>query len=210
LLAEQARSLFDYALLHDQLASAYIGSGKLHEALLASRNATSSSKAVPRLISPYSMLGPNLERYIDDYLSPDFFVAALEKRLWLAFTLNQTGEALATYADIESRMTVTDAYLFKPQIEQLRVALAGAEPIGSIAKLIQGKWTFITSSRRVFGVAGRNGQVDYIDVVCDDSVKKRMVFSASTEFSLPPGWKNCSLEFHGASGSQFTLYEYSQ
>ncbi|MES2624489.1 MAG: energy transducer TonB [Pseudomonadota bacterium] len=208
LLARQARSLFDYALLQDQLATAYMNTDRVYAALIAERNATASSKGAPPALRGTSRLAEKDESYINDYLLPDLFVAGLRKKALLALALNQTGEALNTFTTLEARTTIAADDPLRLQIEAVQAKLAGEEPIGSPVKLVQGKWIFETSTRRVFGVTNLQGQVDFIDIACDDSVKKRMVFANDTEFGLPASWQNCKLEFHGTDGSTFNLYEY--
>jgi hypothetical protein len=208
MLSKQATTLFDYALLQDQLATIYMNTDRIHEALIAMRNATSSSKAAPPLMPGATRLAENVDSYIDDYLVPELFTSSLEKRALLALALNQTGEAVNTFAELEARKPVAADNPLKLQIEEVKTKLAGEEPIGSAIKLVQGKWIFEASSRKVFGVTGLQGQVDFIDIACAGSVKKRMVFANDTEFGLPASWQNCKLEFHGTEGSMFNLYEY--
>jgi hypothetical protein len=50
--------------------------------------------------------------------------------------------------------------------------------------------------------------VDYVDIACKDSRRRRMAFTNDSEFGLPASWQNCKFEFHGADGAQFLLYEY--
>ena len=207
-LAEDARTLFDYALLQDQLATIYMNTDRIHEALIAMRNATSSSKGAPPVLQGTSRLAEGSDSYIDEYLLPDLFATSLEKKAVLALALNQTGEALNTFADLETRRPVAADSPLRAQIEQVKTTLAAEEPVGSAIKLVQGKWIFETSTRRIFGVTGLQGQVDFIDIDCAGAVKKRMVFTNDTEFGLPASWQNCKLEFHGTEGSQFNLYEY--
>jgi hypothetical protein len=207
-LTEDARTLFDYALLEDQLATSYMGTDRLHEALIAMRNATSSSKGAPPLLQGTSRINKESDQYIDDYLLPDLFATGLEKKVLIALAINQTGEALNAFDELESRRPLAADSPLRLQMEQVKTKLAGEDPVGSLVKLVQGKWIFETSTRRVFGVTGLQGQVDFIDIACDGSVKKRMVFTNDTEFGLPASWQNCNLEFHGTDGSQFNLYEY--
>jgi hypothetical protein len=208
LLNTQARSLFDYALLQDQLATIYMNTDRVHAALIAMRNATSSSKGAPPAVQGTSRLVKQAGSYQEEYLLPDLFAVSLEKRAVLALALNQTGEAINTLAELEARKTIAADYPLKAQIEEVKTKLAGEEPIGSQIKLVQGKWVFETSMRRIFGVTGLQGQVDFIDIACEGSVKKRMVFANDTEFGLPASWQNCKLEFHGTDGAMFNLYEY--
>ena len=208
LLTNEATTLFDYALLQDQLATVYMNTDRLPEALIAMRNATSSSKAAPPILPGATRLAENVDSYIDEYLLPELFATSLEKRALLALALNQTGEAINTFAEVEARRTVAADNPLKLQIESVKTKLAGEEPIGSAIKLVQGKWIFEASPRRVFGITGLQGQVDFVDIACAGSVKKRMVFANDTEFGLPASWQNCKLEFHGTDGSMFNLYEY--
>jgi hypothetical protein len=208
LLTTKAHSLFDYALLQDQLASTYMGTERVHEALIAMRNATSSSKAVSPQTLANTRLGLNVDSYLDDYLLPEMYIAAMSKRLLIALAMNQTGEALNAYDAITERSPAATDDPFKEQIELVRTTLASENPVGSQIKLVQGKWIFETSTRKVFGVTGLTGQVDSIDISCDGAVKRRMVFTNDTEFGLPAAWENCKLEFQGTDGSTFNLYEY--
>ena len=208
LLASKARTLFDYALLQDQLATIYMNTDRLHDALIAMRNATSSSKGAPPVLPGATRIAENLDNYTDEYLLPELFTASLEKRTLIALALNQTGEAVNSFAELEKRRTIAADYPLKVQIEEVKAKLAGEEPIGSLIKLVQGKWIFEASPRKIFGVTGLKGQVDFIDIACAGSVKKRMVFTNDTEFGLPAGWQDCKLEFHGTDGSMFNLYEY--
>jgi hypothetical protein len=206
LLANKAQTLFDYALLQDQLASIYLGTERPHEALVAMRNATSDSTAIAPPSQPGSRLQIQEERYPDEYLLPALYVSALEKRFLVAAALNQTGEALNVLAAIDARGDVIDG--IRTQAEAIRTKLASEEPIGSQIKLVNGSWTFETSTRRVFGFTGLQGQVDYVDIACGDNRRRRMAFANDSEFGLPASWENCKLEFHGADGAQFLLYEY--
>jgi hypothetical protein len=206
LLATRAQTLFDYAILQDQLASIYLGTERPHEALVALRNATQSSTAVSPQSRPDSRLSIQEERYPEEYLLPELYVSALEKKFLVAAALNQTGEALNTAAAIDARGEPGSATT--TQADAIRAKLAGEEPIGSQIRLVNGNWIFETSTRRVFGVTGVQGQVDYVDIACEDSRRRRMAFTNDSEFGLPASWQNCKLEFHGADGAQFLLYEY--
>ena len=206
LLATKAQTLFDYALLQDQFASVYLGTERPHEALVALRNATSDGTAVSPQSRPDSRLAIQEERYPEEFLLPELYLKALERRFVVAAALNQTGEALNTLAAIEARGEVPAE--LGTQAEAIRTKLATEEPIGSQIKLVQGSWTFETSTRRVFGMTGLQGQVDYVDIACKDSRHRRMAFTNDSEFGLPASWQDCKLEFHGTDGSQFLLYEY--
>jgi hypothetical protein len=208
LLATKAQTLFDYAVLQDQLASVYMNTERLHEALVAMRNATASSKAVTNLNQANTRLGADSDDYPDEYLLPQVYGKALEKRFLIALALNQTGEALNLFADIDARSAVAADSPMRAQADAIRAKLATEEPIGSQIKLVQGNWTFEASTRRIFGVTGLQGQVDYIDIACNDGRRRRMAFTNDSEFGLPASWENCKLEFKGSEGSQFLLYEY--
>ncbi len=57
-------------------------------------------------------------------------------------------------------------------------------------------------------VKGLQGPVDYIDMVCANSVKKRLAFKNDFEWKIPDALKNCTLEFQGTADSQFLLYQH--
>ncbi len=206
LLATKAQTLFDYALLQDQLASAYVGSERPHAALVALRNATADAAAVAPQSRPDSRLQIQEERYLEEFLLPELYVKALQRRFALAAALNQTGEALNTIAAIDARGEVPAE--LAAQAETIRAKLATEEPIGSQVKLVDGSWTYEVSSRRIFGMTGLQGQVDFVDIACNEGRRRRMAFANDSEFALPASWENCKLEFLGNDGASFLLYEY--
>ena len=210
LLRDKARTLFDYAVLQDLLASIYMGTERGHHALAAMRNATQGSKAVVALSSADSRLGDRSDAFPDTYLSDALYISALQKRLLLAMALNQTGEALDVFAQIEARTEVAAGDPMRTQVDAVRAKLASEEPIASQIKLVNGVWSFDTSTRRIFGMTGlqEGAQVDYVDIACEDALRRRMPFTNDSEFAMPASWQNCKLEFHGADGAQFLLYEY--
>lgn len=206
LLATKAQTLFDYALLQDQLASLYVGTERPHAALVALRNATSDSKAVPPQSRPDSRLQIQEERYPDAYLLPELYLKALGRKFSVAAALNQTGEALSIAEQIEALGDVPPAV--RAQADTIIARLATEEPVGSQVKLVNGSWSFDVSTRRIFGMTGLNGQVDFVDIVCGDNRRRRMPFTNDSEFALPASWEDCKLEFLGADGASFLLYEY--
>ena len=122
LLATKAQTLFDYALLQDQLASAYIGTERPHAALVALRNATSDSTAIAPPSRPDSRLARQEESYPEDYLLPELYRKALERRFSVAAALNQTGEALAIIDELDAGGDVPDG--LATQADAIRSNLA--------------------------------------------------------------------------------------
>jgi hypothetical protein len=206
LLATKAQTLFDYALLQDQLASVYVRTERPHEALVALRNATSDSKAMPPQSRSDSRLQIQEERYPDEYLLPELYVKALERQFGVAAALNQTGEAVAIAEELDARGDVPPA--LREQADQIIAKLGTEDPIGSQIKLVNGSWTYVVSSRRIFGMTGLQGKVDFVDIACGDNRRRRMAFTNDSEFALPASWENCKLEFLGDDGATFLLYEY--
>lgn len=208
LIEDDALRLFELALVKDQLASVYAEEGKVHEAILASRLATGST----RVVMPTD--APPVEGAVfpETFLTPDLHFDAQRRHFIVSLLGNQTGEALATWEDLQ----VGAAQLGKqdmladiaPRVEQLQALLNSEEPVGSAVKLVDGHWDFIMSNRRIFGVTGLEGQVDYIDVACGANPKRRLPFQNDSEFRIPDSWGQCRLEFEGEEGSQFNLYEY--
>jgi hypothetical protein len=203
---EQASRLFEYALLQDQLATIYMAGERMHEGLVAARNATGTSEPIqpPRVVRGNREVPPQ-------YLPPELYVPALRRRFLLAVSLNQIGEAMAVYSQLQTLEAAGQAEAtadLEGVYRQMEIALAAEAPIGSIAKIVGGKWRFTTSSRHIFGVTGLSGKIDSIDITCDGNERRRMVFTNDSEFALPASWQNCTLDFLGEDGSQVTLYEY--
>lgn len=206
LLATKAQTLLDYALLQDQLASVFIGTERPHEALIALRNATADAAAVAPPSRPDSRLQVQEERYPEEFLVPELYVNALKRRFAVAAVLNQTGEALNMADAIAARGEVPAE--LGTQADAIRAKLATEEPIASQVKLVNGSWTFEVSARHTFGMTGLQGQVDFVDIACNDNRRRRMDFTNDSEFVLPASWENCKLEFLGADGAAFLLYEF--
>jgi hypothetical protein len=207
LLATKAQTLFDYAILQDQLASLYIGTERAHEALVALRNATADSKAIPPQSRSDSRLQIQEERYPDEYLLPELYMKALERQFAVAAALNQAGEAVAIAEQLEAGGTIPPA--LREQADTIIAKLATEDPIGSQIKLVNGSWTYTVSTRRIFGMTGLQGKVDFVDIACGDNRRRRMAFTNDSEFALPASWgDDCKLEFLGDAGAGFLLYEY--
>jgi hypothetical protein len=204
---DQALRLFELALVEDQLAAIYAEAGKVPEAILASRLATGS---LPSVLPPEGA-AEGVE-YPETFLTSDLHFDAQRRHFIVSLLGNQTGEALATWEELQ----IEAAQLGKqdllkdisPRVEQLQALLNSEEPVGSAVRLVDGHWDFIMSNRRIFGVTGLQGQVDYIDVACGDNPKRRLAFQNDSEFRIPDSWGQCRLEFEGRDGSQFNLYEY--
>jgi hypothetical protein len=202
----KAARLFEYALLQDQLATIYMANDRMHEGLVAARHATTASEPIqpPRVVRGNREVPPQ-------FLPTELYVPALRRRFLLTVSLNQIGEAMDVYAQLEmlkeagqDRATADLAGVY----QQMSSALAAETPIGSIVRIVNGKWSFVTSSRHIFGVTGLEGRVDYIDIACEGNARRRMAFTNDSEFALPSSWEHCTLEFIGEDGSQLTLYEY--
>jgi hypothetical protein len=206
LLATKAQTLFDYALLQDQLASLYVGTERPHEALMALRNATADSKAVPPPPQSDSRLVARADQYPNEFLIRELYLKALERKFAVAAALNQTGEAVSIAERLEALGSISPTV--RDQADQIIAKLATEDPIGAQIKLVNGSWIYDVSTRRIFGMTGLTGQVDYVDIACGDNRRRRMPFTNDSEFALPASWEDCRLEFLGADGATFLLYEY--
>jgi hypothetical protein len=192
------------------LATIYAETERLPEALVASRLATMRSPAV----LPAPDAGPEAlaASFPNEFLTPDLHFSAQRKHFILALLANQTGEALAIHADMqeEAARLGQEAELadVARQVDTLKTVLASDGEVGSAIKLVDGSWHYTMSNRRIFGVTGLDGRVDFIDVNCANSVKRRMVFQNDSEWRIPESWGQCVLEFRGRDNSRFNLYEY--
>lgn len=212
LLSQTATRLFEYALLQDQLATIHLETNHLHEALIASREASMRTAAVLPSIPPDTRIAESDKSYPDEWLNADFYLAAERKHVLLALATNQTGEALDAFARFEAAARLAGATgqidPIRPAIVEMQTLLDSESEAGSVIKLVNGSWEFTMSNRRIFGVTGLQGSVDHIDVNCLKQVKRRLPFQNDSEWQIPASWGQCTLEFQGESGSQFNLYEY--
>jgi TonB family protein len=222
LLSRNSRTLFEMALLKDQLAGVYSNANRNPEALAASRIATARSPAVKAADAPAEAIFP------DSFLPPEMYMDALRRHLVLAILTNQNGETLQVFdrlkeaAAAAGNAEVVDT--IQPQIDQLQARLAAADPIGIAVNLVDnGAWTYTMSPRRSYGVmaldADNNGSIDdketkavnvqTIDISCGDSGTRRLPFQNDSEWSIPASWGQCDMTFRGKEGSQFLLIEYA-
>jgi hypothetical protein len=212
LLKEKTTLLFEYAYLQDQLATIYMDTGRLHEALVASRHATALTKPVVPVVRADSRMKFSDDFYPAEFLPAASYISALRKRVLIALASNQTGEALRSYELLVPKVELTgDKTLLadlQPKIDELKQALASDQQIGSVIKLVQGVWIYPLSNRRTVGVTGLQGKVDFLDIDCKGATKRRLPFQNESEWKIPESWGTCSLEFRGEPDSQFTMYEF--
>ena len=86
----------------------------------------------------------------------------------------------------------------------LRISINEADKVTDV-EVLDG---FYDAAFLELSVKGMQGSVDYIDMVCANSVKKRLAFKNNFEWKIQDALKNCTLEFQDNANSQFLLYEY--
>lgn len=210
LLDDDALRLFELALLKDQLATVYAESGRVPEAILASRMATARSAAV--LPGPEATPEALAAEFPEEFLNAALYLPAQRKHFIVALLANQTGEALKVYDDLQAAIASQGQEAqfadVAAQAEALRTLLASDAEVGSAVVLVNGSWEFTMSNRRTFGVTGLDGEVNFIDVNCGASPARRMAFVNDSEWRIPDSWGSCTLAFKGKKDSRFNLYEY--
>jgi hypothetical protein len=213
LLTDKAELLFEYAHLQDQLALIYMATDRLHEALIASRNATAGTKAItPPSEGRAIFSNPGGDDYPDEFLPQSQYVPALQRRVLLALATNQSGEALRSWEMLKAKLRLSNDTsaldALEPKIGTLQQALASEQTLAVPIRLVQGVWSFTLSDRRTIGATGLQGKIDFIDVNCEDATKRRLPFVNDNEWHVPESWGRCSLEFRGDDDSAFTLIEF--
>lgn len=210
LIEDDALRLFELALIKDQLATVYAESGRLPEAILASRMATARAAAV--LPGPDATPEALAAEFPEEFLNPALHLPAQRKHFIVALLANQTGEALQVYEDMQAeaaRLGEQDRIAdVAAQAETLQTLLNSEAEVGSAVVLVNGSWEFMMSNRRIFGVTGLDGEVNFIDVNCAGSAPRRLPFVNDSEWRIPASWGDCTLEFKGKEDSRFNLYEY--
>ncbi len=202
MLANQdvVKTLFDYAFLHDALATAYLGAENLHEALAASIKATTSPGRV------YASVNGGTSSPDEALLTPELQLAALRKRFLLNGSLGHNVDGLRTYERLLTLQESANNDDLASQAEEMRRRLVSPDPMGQIGGLAENTWTY-APSRRIFAVTDLRGEIDSIDVRCKRR-NAQLPFETEVEWALPESWGACTLTFNGKEGAEFTMYEF--
>src|SRR5690606_36959952 len=147
----------------------------------------------------------------EEFLNLELHLSAQRKHFILALLGNQTGEALQVYEQMQATAASLGQEVqadITAQAESLQGILASDAEVGSAVELVNGSWEFTMSPRRIFGVTGLQGEVNYVDVNCGANAPRRLNFMNDSEWRIPDSWGQCTLAFKGEDGSRFNLYEY--
>lgn len=183
-----ASRLNEIGLAETQVALANIGLADYHAAYTAIRRATDPTAVT---------------------LNDEELRRALEARFEIEIQLGRAADALATFERHRALLATAgagaeDALAARAQV--LEKALQGDAAIGVKGRIEREAWTHVPS-RRTFTISGIEGEVREIQVECDRR-KTVLPYQADVDWTLPPGWGDCSLFVDGKRDTTFTLYEF--
>jgi tetratricopeptide (TPR) repeat protein len=182
-----ASRLNEIGLAETQLALASIGLSDYHSAYAAILRATD----------------PTVVTLTDDELR-----RALEARFEIELQLGRAADARTTYNRYRPLLpadgSTADALNARAQL--LDKALQGDAAIAVKGRVDREAWAHVPS-RRTFTIAAVEGEVREIQVECDRR-KTVLPYQAEVDWTLPPGWGECTLFVEAKRDTTFTLYEF--
>ncbi|MEP2654032.1 MAG: energy transducer TonB [Paraglaciecola sp.] len=134
----------------------------------------------------------------------------LQSRLFvLQLKDNQLSAALETYKHlVESKNGAEAAKPLEAYAAKIKEVLTGEQPIARTATLLGSRnWTHKLSRDR-FTMTNVNGQLDEMEIRCDNKRSRSTIANDST-WTIPKSWGQCTVFVKGAKNSSFTLVEES-
>jgi TonB family protein len=188
---DQARLLFEYAFINDNLFNVYVGMNRPHAALAAIRTATYGGDVDVEGASDGSML------------PPDMLAEGLRKRFLIEASLGFNADAMQTWGRLQ-RFDI--AASVAEQADAVRRLLDSEDPVSAHGAIDGTSWVYGTA-RRTFTLVDVEGELTHIDAQCTRRYA-RLPFQSDVEWSLPAGWGDCALAFGGEPGTSFTVVEF--
>lgn len=196
LLAKEVHSVLDYALMNEMMVSVQMGLGDPFAALAASKRATLSS--------------PGLAGGTEYNLTPELLEGALKQQIALAATVRQQGEVLSSWQALDAVSDAPADAKLEEWITVARQQLESPDPLLQLGKIVaDGHWEHVPS-RRIFTVADvREGSLSKVVAHCERRTLE-LEYQAGVDWTLPPTFGDCTLDFQGKDGTLFTVYEFAQ
>jgi len=187
-------TVFDFSLVNDLKATAYMGKKQYFEALEATKLATISA--------------PNVQGDIQYFLTDDILKNTLLKQFVLATTNRQFGLAYDTYQILVDKFDLPADEKIHEQATIIKTALDSPDPLPALAKITDKSWSF-KPSRRIFTVTDVVGSLKRIDAHCERS-NLELEYMPDVDWTLPDAFGSCTLEFEGRDDTTFTIYEFKE
>jgi hypothetical protein len=142
-------------------------------------------------------------------LDPKVQEYAIRMRITFAAHAGQYEDALAWFAILKSRVTITADDTAQKLIDKIAARLADPTPLRVAGKIPENEhhtaWqTYLL--RRAFAFGNIEGKVDRFQLRCD----QQMIASAvneTSQWTVPDNWSDCALDVYGAPGATFQLLE---
>jgi len=196
LLQKDVHSVLDFALMNEMMVTAQMGLNDPFAALAASKLATMGT--------------PGLAGGVEYNLTPELLEGALKQQVVLAATVRQQGEVLRAW---EALNAVSDAPAddkLNEWVETARQQIASPDPLLELGKIVADKHWVHVPSRRIFTVADvREGKLDKIVAHCERRTLE-LEYQEGVDWTMPPTFGDCTLDFQGSNGTLFTVYEFAQ
>lgn len=193
---QHIHTVLDYAVTQYTLSRIYIEKGDQYAALDAVKKTTMSSI--------------NEAGETEYMLTPDLLEGALRQQLVLAAALRHDGEVLRTWELLDELYDVPADDRLRQFVDTARARVESTDPMPALAKILDGqKFVSYRPVHRIFTVADVDGRLNSITARCDHRNLK-LDYQAGVDWTLPPAFGNCVLDFAGRENTTFTIYEFKE
>jgi hypothetical protein len=137
------------------------------------------------------------------------YLSMLQRRFALEVQFTKYADALDTFENIKAQdNSEKRVQLLQPYATQISQLLDGDEPIVVAAKISEdGNW-WHTLSRSAFAFSSVQGQVDKLELRCQNK-REIYTFSSDSTWNIPQTWGRCSVLVLGDKNVDFNLLELS-
>ncbi len=193
-LRSDVRTLFDFALINQLLATTKLAQKDPFNALLVSKLATTIFTT------------PNGNRF--SLLSQEALITALYQQTLIALMLHEDQLAIQNYNDLINTTNLAEDDQLHVQVAEAQARLDSPDPLYRHGKIINKNWKF-SPSRSIFTLTNVNGKIKGLTAHCFRRNLK-LEYQENVEWTLPPGLGDCLIEIEGNNDTSFIIYEFSE
>ncbi len=194
--SKDLHTVFDFALVNQLRSSAFSGINRPYEALEALELATMYG------------IGPKGEKTF--FLEDKLLEQALRQKFLIATSLRHNKLAWDTFQLLQEKFPPAADDKIHVDAKAVKALLDSPDQLALLARIPADKtaWTHVPS-RRIFTVADVKGKLEKVTARCERRTVD-LKYQENADWTLPPSFGACSLDFVGDKGTQFTVYEFNQ
>ncbi len=143
-------------------------------------------------------------------LTPELLEGALRQQLVLASSLHQEGEVLRAWELLDELYDVPADDKLRELVSAAQAKTASTDPLPALTKILDGqKFVSYQPVHRIFTVADVAGELEKITARCEHR-NLELDYQAGVDWTLPPSFGSCVLDFAGDDNTTFTIYEFKE